>query len=267
MTAGRGWDKDKFHVNGIGVQEWMRPGIVDRPNGTGDWLLMFFYHPVNLMINGNICDCVSHRLMIWSPESGHYYGNTDCKWNHSWIHCQGKRVEEILKESHIETGVPLSVSASVMENFLISAYSEITSQRHPDPVILVNMFHIWIRELRRAVYENDLQKIIPERMMEVKNYMDTHFNERLSLNGLAKISCMSVSHFCSEFKSIFETAPIEYLIRLRMRNAGYLLRDRNMTVAEIASRVGYEDVFHFSKLFKKHVGKSPVDVRGEFFSL
>ena len=75
---------------------------------------------------------------------------------------------------------------------------------------------------------------------------------------------MSVPHLCSEFKKHFGVPVIDYVIRRRMREAAYLLHDRNLNITGIARRVGYTDIFHFSKLFKKHFGRSPREVRKRY---
>jgi two-component system response regulator YesN len=49
-----------------------------------------------------------------------------------------------------------------------------------------------------------------------------------------------------------------------MREAAYLLHDRNLNVTEIARRVGYAEIFHFSKLFKKRFGRSPRETRRSY---
>ncbi len=49
-----------------------------------------------------------------------------------------------------------------------------------------------------------------------------------------------------------------------MRHAAHLLANRNLTISEIALQVGYDDLFHFSKTFKKHFGASPRSYRDDF---
>jgi iron complex transport system substrate-binding protein len=66
-----------------------------------------------------------------------------------------------------------------------------------------------------------------------------------------------VSHFSALFKAHFGTSPIDYLVRLRLRAAAYLLRDVNVSVSSAAASVGYDDLYYFSKLFKKKLGVSP----------
>ena len=63
-------------------------------------------------------------------------------------------------------------------------------------------------------------------------------------------------------KAAMGEAPSHYLIRVRMEHAKKLLeQNEDYAVAEIAERVGYEDAYHFSKLFKKAYGISPMKYR------
>ena len=81
------------------------------------------------------------------------------------------------------------------------------------------------------------------------------------LQDLARTAGMSPSYFCTQFKKWFGLSPIDYLIQYRMLHAAHLLADNNLMVSEIALRVGYNDPFLFSKMFKKHFGQSPRAMR------
>ena len=64
------------------------------------------------------------------------------------------------------------------------------------------------------------------------------------------------------FKSEMGESPIHYLIRVRMEKAKALLESgASLSIGEIAEKVGYEDAYHFSKLFKKTYGVSPSKMR------
>ena len=71
-------------------------------------------------------------------------------------------------------------------------------------------------------------------------------------------------HFCAEFKKYYKCAPIEYIIKLRMNEALHHLHNINYSITEIAEKVGYEDIYHFSKLFKKQYRVSPMGMRRRF---
>ena len=74
-----------FVINGIGVCEAMQPGIVNRPGGTGDSLLMFFHDEAIVNIKDELLTVAAGSLIYWD-KCGHYYGNADIPWRHSWIH-------------------------------------------------------------------------------------------------------------------------------------------------------------------------------------
>ena len=98
-------------------------------------------------------------------------------------------------------------------------------------------------------------------MRAVKRYIDTHYNQPFTLDELGAVEDMSVSHLSAEFRACFGCPPIEYRTRLRMQYACRFLKDTNLRVAEIASLVGYGDVYYFSKHFKAHHGSCPREFR------
>ena len=52
-----------------------------------------------------------------------------------------------------------------------------------------------------------------------------------------------------------------YVATLRMHRAAYLLADENLRISEIGAMVGYDDLYYFSRCFKKHYGLSPRAMR------
>ncbi|MBN1672123.1 MAG: helix-turn-helix domain-containing protein [Kiritimatiellae bacterium] len=65
----------------------------------------------------------------------------------------------------------------------------------------------------------------------------------------------------SEFRAHFGFSPMDYVIRLRLNRAALLLRDPDRNVTETGRSVGYHELYHFSKAFKKHFGRSPTAYR------
>lgn len=252
---------NEFYVSGVGVREVMRPGIVNRPNGTGDWLLMFFYDPVKIKLNEKITDFPKNAFVIWTPQDGHLYGNPDKKWMHSWMHCHGSEVPSMLKDSGFEKGSFRFDEASLLEKQLLCVYSEIVGCKKPDPLILKSHFQIMLREIKRSLEKAEGKTAIPDKILNAKNYIELHLHKKIRLADLAGRANMSVPHFCSEFKKHAGFSPIDYSIELKMERAGYLLLDKNLQISEIAEMTGYEDIYQFSKLFKRRFGQSPSKYR------
>jgi AraC-like DNA-binding protein len=74
---------------------------------------------------------------------------------------------------------------------------------------------------------------------------------------MAGRAAMSVAHFSERFKTQTGMSPMAYVIHLRMQRAAALLQWAEASVAEIAARVGYEDAYYFSRLFRSVFGVSP----------
>lgn len=254
-------DGDELSVHGIGIREVMRPCIVDRPSGTGDFLFMFFYQETMIETDEGRGVYPPHTLMMWKRGAGHYYGNTDAKWMHSWVHCDGTRIRGLLKKE----GLPLNramenINPVTVEKYLFDLHNELHSE-FPDPVIAANIFHSFFREIRRMMAPVPMKKTIPDGILNSRISIEMNYREKFTLGELARIANVSVPHFCAEFRRCFGVPPIEYLIGARMKHAAMLLRDRNRRVNEIASDVGYGDLFYFSRLFKKRFGVSPLEFR------
>lgn len=94
-------------------------------------------------------------------------------------------------------------------------------------------------------------------------YMASHLHEPLSVAKLASVANISCSHFFVVFKRRTGQAPIDYFIHLRMRRARRLLAETSMSVKDIASTLGYEDPFYFSRVFKSVASVPPTEYRAK----
>ena len=95
----------------------------------------------------------------------------------------------------------------------------------------------------------------------MKLFLEDNYPQHITLALLADRFGMSISRLSAEYKKYVGTSPIDSLIHVRMNEAALMLSRLDLNIAEVARRVGYEDPFYFSKLFKKHTAKSPMEYR------
>ena len=86
-------------------------------------------------------------------------------------------------------------------------------------------------------------------------------NHRLSPTDLAKVVGLSSDYFARVFRNTFGTTPRRWLVEQRIEYAKTFLAESDMTVSEIADKLGYSDVYFFSHQFKSIVGSSPLQFR------
>lgn len=92
-------------------------------------------------------------------------------------------------------------------------------------------------------------------------FIQKHYMEPIKLHDLALRFDMSDKHFSYLFHKELGISPMNYLIQFRLKEAEKLLKQPHATVREVARMVGYSDPYFFSKLYKKHKGLSPNQVK------
>lgn len=100
-----------------------------------------------------------------------------------------------------------------------------------------------------------------ELVLSICEYMKEHYAEKISLEDIAANMYLSPIYISKIFKEYTGDSPINYLILVRLKKAEVLLRNSNLSIKEIASYVGYDNPYYFSKLFKKKYKISPKEYR------
>ena len=100
---------------------------------------------------------------------------------------------------------------------------------------------------------------VVERMVA---YLEDHYAEKISLDQIAENMYLSPFYISRIFKSETGDTPIHHLIDIRLEKAKETLESGfTGSIQEVAASVGYDDVYHFSKLFKKRYGMPPSQIR------
>jgi AraC family transcriptional regulator len=96
-----------------------------------------------------------------------------------------------------------------------------------------------------------------ERLKRVREYIEAHLDDRLTLTDLAGVACLSPYHFSRSFKQAIGVGPQRYVMQRRLERAKALMRRTNQPLAEIAQRVGFADQSHLTSIFRRETGVTP----------
>lgn len=108
-------------------------------------------------------------------------------------------------------------------------------------------------------FESVNKKYVVEKIV---NYFEDHYDEKISLDQIAENMYLSPFYISKIFKTETGDTPIRHLINIRLEKARELLEHGwTGSIQEVAAQVGYDDAYHFSKLFKKRYGISPSHVK------
>ncbi len=111
------------------------------------------------------------------------------------------------------------------------------------------------------------QKYHVERINKVVQFINNHLGENLDLQTLASVGNYSTYHFHRIMRAHFGESLGAYIVRLRLETAVSLLRFSEVSISDIAFKVGYESPSSFNKAFKKRFGVSPNEYRQNNSSL
>lgn len=95
------------------------------------------------------------------------------------------------------------------------------------------------------------------RLGKVYHYIDHNLNKKITLSDLSGQVCLSNDHFSRIFSEIMGVRPMEYVNRKRIERAQMLLVTTNLSISQIAEKVGISNYSYFSTLFKKYTLTTP----------
>ena len=125
---------------------------------------------------------------------------------------------------------------------------------------LLDLLVILLEEARQG--DNSSTSEYPPSVSKAIEFMSTNLNSPdLSLPAISRAAGLSVDHFGRFFRERVGISPMRWLQELRVRQSRFLLERSALLVEEIATEVGFQDPFHFSRVFKTHSGMSPTEYR------
>ncbi|MFE5320048.1 helix-turn-helix domain-containing protein [Paenibacillus sp. NPDC056579] len=100
-----------------------------------------------------------------------------------------------------------------------------------------------------------------KKISEIVQHINIHYQEPMTLSGISELFFMSPYYMSRAFKEITGFSFIEYVNMTRIREAQKLLRETSYKIIDIADAVGFENIAHFGRMFKKLTKMTPHEYR------
>jgi len=205
-------------------------------------------------------------LLVLPPDVPHTCGaHVSNPWTIHWALAAGGNIREYLNELGVSAKAPMVWMGDDLQ--LARLFNEVVRTLAQGATFL-NLLHashalahllaVMIRHRHEQTRDtsDSVQKVA-----EGIIYMSEHLDQPMRVSALAALANLSPAHFSMLFKEQTGCSTRDYLHLLRIHRACQLLRTSTLNVKEIASRLGYQDQFHFSRQFKAFQGVSPSDYR------
>jgi len=207
------------------------------------------------------------HLLTFMPGKPQSYG-TDPQdpWDILWLHLQGRLAEGFLEQIRSFGGACLEFgfNADLYDRWvgLVAAQSigGSGSEMYGN-TSLCGLLGLILSRLERKAHSSPVTGSGSLDVQRLQIYIHHHLADPLTTETLASQAHLSSSHFTRLFKQCLGLSPMSCVIQKRIALACALLTETRMTLGEIGLRVGYEDPYYFSRLFKKQTGVCPTQYR------
>lgn len=98
-------------------------------------------------------------------------------------------------------------------------------------------------------------------IQKIYDYIDEHLQDELSREQIAEYVHFNPAYLSRLFRKETNTSLTDYILEKRMSKAKLLLVSTNIKISDVSSLVGYGDIPHFTKMFKRYVGVTPQEFR------
>ena len=175
-------------------------------------------------------------------------------------------ISDFLTQQHItipqmteEFGVKVSPMSERLVAYCwsLSPYFNDPSQTNPGLLRLKVMELLYnVMDCSKNIFRQMLQLRQPVKT-DIHRVVEENYTSPISLEELAYLSGRSLSSFKRDFQSIYNTTPAKWIREKRLSKARQMLQSSQMSVADVACSLGFENPTHFSRIFKQQYGISP----------
>lgn len=189
-------------------------------------------------------------------------------WSLQWCHFYAPSLPAIYEKYKERGGSPVfhPDSLTSFTTILTDLYSLASSSDYIRDMRINESLSVLLTLLMEQSWHPESKTVSRKRLelVEIKNYLDEHYTEKIVLDDLAEKYYINKYYLTKIFKETYGSTINGYIIAKRITRAKQLLRFTDMTVDEIGAAVGMGDANYFSRTFRKVEGISPREYRKQW---
>jgi AraC-like DNA-binding protein len=257
----------QIYITDIGYYPKARYHYMERASGISQHILIYCVEGSGwIEVNKKRTEIVPSRFVVIPAGVPHKYAaNEKDEWTIYWIHFKGDiagYVVDLILQNTKNHKPDLTYNENRIKLFE-EIYYNLEKGYSGDNLRYVNM--IFYHFLSSILYEEKFNYVENKKEKDIIaltiELMQQKIHTIFTLQEFADFAQLSVSHFSAVFRERTGYSPIEYFNHLKIQKACQYLLFTNMTVKEMASNLGVDDQYYFSRMFSKLMGISPIEYR------
>ncbi|MCG8393547.1 MAG: AraC family ligand binding domain-containing protein [Pseudomonadales bacterium] len=252
--------------HGVGYYPQARGHRMHREDPADDLLIYCISGEGQLQVEGRQTTVTAGDLVLLPAGVAHrYQADNKHPWSIYWVHLGGREVpryfDEIAGQGRSRK-IRVGVHSRLAEEFqaLLAAATRVQPEHL---VYAANLLRSLLAFAALMRHQHQVRHATLD-VNRVNSYLQTALSRRVSLDELVSATSeLSRYHFIREYKRQTGQTPMQAFQRIKISHACYLLDITDDTVVQIAARLGYDDPYYFSRLFKRVMDVSPAGYRRE----
>lgn len=232
-------------------------------SGTGVYIINEVRYPIQ---QGDMIICNSGVLHDEAPECNSELNTYCCAI--AGLELEGVRKDCLIADD-IYPVVPCNEQAAAIEWIMGMMYTELAANKVGGEECCHYLMLALLSKVLQLVEDN---KVFHDKKRDeiylkgemIKAYIDSRYDEALSLQSISRAMNISPYYLAHIFKRTIGYSPMQYITRRRIGEAQTLLINTCYSVTQIASMVGYDNISHFNTMFLKYIGMSPRQYRNTY---
>jgi len=201
-------------------------------------------------------------LLLLLPGIKHSYKPLlETGWHEYWVGFKGAYFSDLIEEGRFspeQVFFEVGLSDSIFSLFSL-IFDEVRTQRPLYQMKTCAAILSLIAEVLARERRNDQPNFYQQIVEKAKYLMESNIFSAINLSGISDQLGISTSRLNEIFKTYTSMTPYQYYIHIKIHKAEGLLEQEDLSVKEVAYKMGFDDQYYFSRLFKNKTGASPSD--------
>lgn len=242
------------------------PFILNRLSGWYDWFCTYFTQgSADIIVNGESYTVQANDFLIVPPNTPYIISAAESE--RYWAHFRIQDTDLLFKQLNFKRGqyiYPVGAHHSIAAAYK-SIIAETLSFRpfsnELSSCYLMQILSLVSRYTAEQQIASDNEQNKP--VQTIINYINKNYKRAITIEELAGIVGYAPRYIFKIFRNVTSVTPVKYINMVRIQKAKELILSTPYKMNEIAEKVGFSDVYYFSRVFKMLEGRSPMQFKKE----
>lgn len=203
-------------------------------------------------------------FLIYPGQLTYYQADKDDPWFYRWIEFNGNFSEVLCKMAGISKRSPIFTDN---RDFSVgNALEKLVDKGNTNFETLMSDLWNFISELTKDFKCNNNTAPSEEYVRKASNYIKLNLHKKITVKDISEYVGIDRSYLSRLFKQYKGISTQQYIIAAKLDTAAQYLKNKQLSVKQVAKSIGYDDQLEFSKAFKIRFKVSPSEWRCEDFS-